>query len=154
MYLSTFTGILIVESHDCESWKRNRAAWGWTAKMRVYNRHTHQNDTLDIKVYYSMYHYDSEEEVTVPLRFVNDFTSNVWLVDLDWKLCLKMAADWLMNFSIFESMIFLMKFLTRLSSLHARFESELHHSSWKLNFRQRIFQRYRTWAHHFTQKWK
>ena len=45
--------------------------------MRVYNRHTHQNDTHDIKVYYSMYHYDSEEEeeVTVPLRFVNDFTS-------------------------------------------------------------------------------
>ena len=50
---------------------RNRAAWGWTAKMRVYNRHTHQNDTHDIKVYYSMYHFDSEEEVTVPLRFRN-----------------------------------------------------------------------------------
>ena len=40
--------------------------------MRVYNRHTHQNDTHDIKVYYSMYHYDSEEEVTVPLRWGNN----------------------------------------------------------------------------------
>ena len=103
--------------------------------MRVYNRHTHQNDTHDIKVYYSMYHYDSEEEVTVPLRFVNGLTSSaVRLGDLDWKLCSKMAADWLMNFLIFESMIFPMKFSIRLSSLHARFESDLNFLKLKTSF--------------------
>ena len=47
---------------------RNRPAWGWSAKMHVYDHQTHQNETHDIKVYYSIYHYDSNEEVTVPLR--------------------------------------------------------------------------------------
>ena len=49
--------------------ERNRAAWGWTAKMHVYDRHSHKNETHDIKVYYSIYHYDTDDAVTVPLRF-------------------------------------------------------------------------------------